>query len=148
MFAIFRKLIFIWAYDKNAPPFFSIVSIPIPENKVVVSLSRMNEDGSDWQPSKFSKVCGLHFLSKKSKLPGSFRLENTLQPRASTSHNATICIRISFSIINPNKSICFNSSVENVEDFEVLQNNTESTFEIKIHTTMYNGKARNVIIKY
>ena len=55
---------------------------------------------------------------------------------------------MSFSIINQNKTICFNSSVENLEDFEVLQNNTKSTFEIKIHTTMYNGKARNVIIKY
>ena len=35
-----------------------------------------------------------------------------------------------------------------MEDFEVLQNNTESTFEIKIHTAMYGGKARNAIIKY
>ena len=35
-----------------------------------------------------------------------------------------------------------------MEDFEVLQNNTESTFEINIRTTMYDGKARNAIIKY
>ena len=55
---------------------------------------------------------------------------------------------MSFSIINQNKTICFNSSVENLEDFEVLQNNTKSTFEIKILTTMYDGKARNAIIKY
>ena len=54
---------------------------------------------------------------------------------------------MSFSIINQNKTICFNSSVENLEDFEVLQNNTKSTFEIKI-LTMYDGKARNAIIKY
>ena len=58
---------------------------------------------------------------------------------------------MSFSIINQNKTICFNRSVENFEDFlnfEVLQNNTKSTFVIKIHTTMYNGKARNAIIQY
>ena len=55
---------------------------------------------------------------------------------------------MSFYIINQNKTICFNSSVENLEDFEVLQNNTKSTFEIKILTTMYDGKARNAIIKY
>ena len=53
---------------------------------------------------------------------------------------------MSFSIIN--KTICFNSSVENLEDFEVLQNNTKSRFEIKILTTIYDGKARNAIIKY
>ena len=57
-----------------------------------------------------------------------------------------MCICISFSIINQNKPICFNSSVENF--FEVLENNTESTFEINIRTTMYDGKARNAIIKY
>ena len=55
---------------------------------------------------------------------------------------------MSFYIINQNKTICFNSSVENLEDFEVLQNNTKSTFEIKILTTMYDGKARNATIKY
>ena len=55
---------------------------------------------------------------------------------------------MSFSIINQNKTICFNSSVENLEDFEVLQNNTKSTFETKILTTMNDGKARNAIIKY
>ena len=56
-----------------------------------------------------------------------------------------MCICISFSIINQNKPICFNSSVENF--FEVLENNTESTFEINIRTTMYDGKARNAIIE-
>ena len=55
---------------------------------------------------------------------------------------------MSFSIINQNKTICFNRSVENFWKFEELQNNTKSTFEIKIHTTLYDIKARNVIIKY
>ena len=55
-----------------------------------------------------------------------------------------IRIRMSFSIIK----YCFNSSVVNLEDFEVLQNNIKSTFEIKIHTTIYDGKTRNTIIKY
>ena len=30
----------------------------------------------------------------------------------------------------------------------MCQNDTKSSFEFKIHTTMYDGKARNAIIKY